>query len=195
MHEYVGASRLKFPARQVEVINSLMHLIPHRFRLSSLPYIADVQNSQAGSIKRGIQILREGDFKRAWRAVESRIWDVGLSLLSFIRSIRYGRGPSARLFRPEKSWKALHFDPTESIRSSEIIQVISKYLDVTEIKGLGGTALWWMQDFDWTLSTDDDFTKLVEMLLTIEETLISIGDLRPDVVHIAAQKRMRVHES
>jgi len=204
MHEYVGASRLKFPERQVEVINALMHLIPARFRLGKLPHVAgetnqdkksDLENSQEGPIKRGMQILREGDFRRAWRAVESRLWDAGIGLLSHIRGIPYGRGPNARLFRPEKSWKALHFDPSESIRSSEITQVISKYLDVMEIKGLGGTALWWLQDFDWTLSSDDDFIKVVKILMDIEEMLISIGDLQPDVVHIAAKKRMHVHES
>jgi SAM-dependent methyltransferase len=204
MHEYVGASRLKFPERQVEVINALMHLIPAKFRLGNMPYVAgqqiqdkgtNVRNFQEKPIKRGIQILREGDFGRAWRAVESRLWDASIGLLSYVRGIRYGQGSNARLFRPEKSWKTLHFDQSESIRSSEIIQLISRYLDVVEIKGLGGTALWWLQDFDWTSNTDEDFLKLIEMLLTIEETLISIGDLKPDVVHIAAQKHLYTHES
>lgn len=198
MHEYVGASRLRFPSRQVEVINALMHLIPARYRVGNMPSAQAGRDSASlpslskspGVLRRSLLVLRERNLRRAMRAVESRAWDAAIRVVNFVKGVRYGRGPYARLFQPEESAKSMHFDPSESVRSAEILPSLRRYLDIIEVKGMGGTALWWLQDFDWCLNPlDPDLVRLLNMLIYVEETLISIGDLQPDLIHLAARKR------
>jgi SAM-dependent methyltransferase len=202
MHEYVGASRLRFGARQREVINALMHLVPPAQRGRRSPAVVESGEGASGASRAegdgsprslltgGLDALASGDWERLRRRALVRGAGAYATARGLLADVRYGRGPYARLFRPERFLATLAVDRTESVRSADLPRVLEERLDVIEVKPLGGTALWWLQDFDWGVSPDDpDHEKLVELLIAVEDMLLEIGDLSSDVVHVAARRK------
>lgn len=82
-------------------------------------------------------------------------------------------------------------DPTEAVRSSELVAMTARHFDLLEQKNLGGTLLQHLlyeiaQDFRF----DDPVGRsLVEMLCTLEAWLVDSGRIPCDYVLLAARKR------
>jgi SAM-dependent methyltransferase len=82
-------------------------------------------------------------------------------------------------------------DPSEAVRSADILGVVDHYFDVVECNPAGGTVLQFLLhgiagNFR---SEDPDSMAVLDLLLRIETTLIDIGDLGSDFVVLAARRR------
>jgi SAM-dependent methyltransferase len=86
--------------------------------------------------------------------------------------------------------KLIHIDPTESVRSSEIIKVMNDYLDVVEFHNTGGTILHpLLNGIAGNFETSAEGDKVLLALIDIEKALISGGMLPSDYVYIVAKPR------
>lgn len=79
-------------------------------------------------------------------------------------------------------------DPSEAVRSSDILPVLSEYFDIVEQRELGGTLLHFLlHGIAGNFSEEDpNSMKLLQLLFSIEDVLIEVGDLSSDFVSIAA---------
>jgi SAM-dependent methyltransferase len=95
--------------------------------------------------------------------------------------------PKGRLFRPTIS-SMLAIDPTEAIRSSEIVAVLRRYFDIVEERRLGGTlahiALGEIaQNFD---PADPEASSALERLFALEDQAMADGRIGSDFVTLTA---------
>jgi hypothetical protein len=82
-------------------------------------------------------------------------------------------------------------DPSEAIRSGDILGVLPNYFDILEKKDLGGTILHLLLDgiagnFDYD---DPKDMKLLRMLFEIEDTFMDIGVIQSDFTLVVAKKK------
>jgi SAM-dependent methyltransferase len=82
-------------------------------------------------------------------------------------------------------------DPTEAVRSSDLVPMIEQRFDVRERKDLGGTILMHLlyemvQDFRWENARD---RSIIDLLCTFEGALVDAGKIDSDFVILAARKR------
>ena len=82
-------------------------------------------------------------------------------------------------------------DPTEAVRSSELMPMIESRFDVRERKDLGGTILMHLlyemvQDFRWDNARE---RSIIDLLCTFEGALLDEGKIDSDFVILAARKR------
>ena len=82
-------------------------------------------------------------------------------------------------------------DPTEAVRSEELVAFTEKYFDVRERKDIGGTILQHLlYDIVEHFRFDDPRQRsLLEMLCTIEAMLVDSGRIPCDFVLLAARKK------
>jgi SAM-dependent methyltransferase len=83
-------------------------------------------------------------------------------------------------------------DPSEAIRSAEIVPLLSSYFDVLEIKGQGGSLLHLLlEDIAGNFSEHHAGSiSYLRMLFEFEDRLIDAGVLRDDFAMIVARKRL-----
>jgi len=82
-------------------------------------------------------------------------------------------------------------DPSEAVRSSEIIELLPKYFDVVETRGAGGSLLHLLLEhitgnFD---ESDPDAMLYLQSLFDLEDELIAAGTLQHDFAVIIAARR------
>jgi hypothetical protein len=82
-------------------------------------------------------------------------------------------------------------DPTEAVRSEELVAFTERYFDVRERKNIGGTILQHLlYDIVENFRFDDPRERsLLEMLCTIEALLVDSGRIPCDFVLMAARKK------
>jgi 2-polyprenyl-3-methyl-5-hydroxy-6-metoxy-1,4-benzoquinol methylase len=82
-------------------------------------------------------------------------------------------------------------DPSEAVRSSDIMSTVEKHFNVVAENPCGGTLLQFlMHGIAGNFRTDDPKSiAILEMLFTIEETLIQAGDIQSDFVVVVAQPK------
>ena len=82
-------------------------------------------------------------------------------------------------------------DPSEAVRSSEILKVVEERFDIVARHDAGGTLLQFMlQGIAGNFRSDDPGSLAVlEMLFRIEDTLIDGGDLGSDFVLVVARSK------
>ncbi|MDQ3009676.1 MAG: class I SAM-dependent methyltransferase [Acidobacteriota bacterium] len=82
-------------------------------------------------------------------------------------------------------------DPSEAVRSSDILKVLPQFFDIQTCHPIGGTILQFLLGtIAWNFRTEDpDSIKVLKMLFTIEETLIEVGDLQSDFALIVARPK------
>ena len=137
LNEFVGPSRFQWPARQLEVIDGVLRLLPERLRRSRVD----------GRIKR-----------RAPR-------------------------PSVR--------RMLATDPSEAVRSGEILTLVGDYFDTVEVRPYGGTVLHPLLDEiagNFALS-EDGGRDLLAAICDLEWALVESGDLTSDFAVVVARRR------
>jgi hypothetical protein len=113
----------------------------------------------------------------------------GDSVLTTMNELRAALGYPPRE-RPTPEFM-IASDPTEAVRSSELIPMIESRFDVRERKDLGGTILMHLlyemvQDFRWDNARE---RSIIDMLCTFEGALIDGGVIDSDFVILAARKR------
>jgi hypothetical protein len=123
---------------------------------------------------------REGDLlgvaRRRWTAYRARVT---------------GRLPAKSMvtFPTESSVAA--DDPSEAVRSAELIDVLNRYFDIVEKKGTGGNIIQYLlKDIAGNFSAGDPNSQaLVRMIQTIEDTLIQCGEFEDDFAYVVARPR------
>lgn len=179
-NEYIGPDYGQLPNRQKEIINSVLHLIPRTNREAwegnFIPH--EIRNTPWGIVRRGVRKLRR------------------------MLGIRQGPPPDSPQdanapFIYGKIWEPLPVkvwrkdDPSESVRSSEVIPVMRQHFPDLIIRYFGGSLLQYVFDgrfFDTYDPTNRRDQLLVELLIRIEKTLIEMGELPHDYAHIVARK-------
>ena len=88
-------------------------------------------------------------------------------------------------------------DPSEAIRSQDIIPVVSRYFEIVALNKCGGTLLQFLlSEIAGNFHEDDPSSmKVLEMLFTIEDALIESGTLDSDFVVVAARPKSLVDPS
>jgi SAM-dependent methyltransferase len=81
-------------------------------------------------------------------------------------------------------------DPSEAMRSAEILRLLPTYFEVVEVKGYGGSVLQMLLyeiagNFQ---NADPETGAILETLSDLEEQLIALGDLHDDFALIVARK-------
>jgi SAM-dependent methyltransferase len=93
------------------------------------------------------------------------------------------------------SEEAVHaIDPSEAVSGPLLRQLVAEMFEIVERKGYGGTLLSYMTGhFDFDRTNDDEFAAAwAELLIALEDTLISSGVLADEFVFTVARKRSRV---
>jgi SAM-dependent methyltransferase len=84
-------------------------------------------------------------------------------------------------------------DPSEAIRAHHIVQLVSTFFDVSEVKGYGGSLLHLLLEhiagnFD---DPDPEAAEYLQWLFAVEDELIASGKLQHDFALIIAKKKTR----
>jgi SAM-dependent methyltransferase len=82
-------------------------------------------------------------------------------------------------------------DPSEAVRSADILEVVGHYFDVVECNPAGGTILQFLlHGIAGNFRPEDpESMEILDLLLRIEKALIDVGDLQSDFVLLAARRR------
>ena len=86
---------------------------------------------------------------------------------------------------------------SESVRSQDILPVLSRYFEIVALNKCGGTLLQFLlSGIAGNFQEDDPSSmKVLEMLFTIEDALIDFGTLDSDFVVVAARPKSVVDPS
>ena len=82
-------------------------------------------------------------------------------------------------------------DPSEAVRSAEVLSVVEQYFDIQVCNDAGGTILQFLlAGIAGNFHQDDDEAQTVlDMLIQIEQTLVDVGSLESNFVVVAAQPK------
>jgi len=184
LNEYIGPNRFQFPARQKEVANLCFQLLPSKYHLKVQELIAlEVERTSLHKgtrwfITRLIDKIRDGDLidviNRRFRAYRSKATgkDIEKTRVMF---------PSIRDVIAE--------DPSEAIRSEEIVKVLKQNFEIIEKKDWGGNVLQFLlAGIAGNFSEKDPSSQLLlKMLINIEDTLLLCGEFQSDFTFIVAR--------
>ncbi len=77
-------------------------------------------------------------------------------------------------------------DPSEAVRSADILPLLRRCFEIVEYKPLGGTILQFLLADIAGNFQDESGRQLLQMLFVIEDILMDTGDLGSDFVYIVA---------
>jgi hypothetical protein len=82
-------------------------------------------------------------------------------------------------------------DPSEAVRSSDILRVLALYFDIVDFKGCGGSLLHMLlEGIAGNFAEDDpEAMKYLESLFRLEDELIASGKLHHDFAVIVARRK------
>ena len=80
-------------------------------------------------------------------------------------------------------------DPSEAVRSAEIMPVLQTLFDVIEFRPLGGAILQFLLADIAGNFQDEVGEQLLENFFRLEDTLMACGDLPSDFAYIVARPR------
>lgn len=178
--EYVGPNRFQFPPRQRQVIRACHELLPADYRRLSATFLDHSLAWQSKSDLRWLMQrvgdkLRDGNLPGAVQRWLQRTW----ASRSGVRPVKTTPNlPTAR------SVQAV--DPSEAVRSAEIVPLLRRYFDMVEYKPLGGTILQFLLEGIAGNFQGQQGEEVLKMLFTIEDTLIACGYLESDFAYIVA---------
>ena len=201
-NEYIGPKHQQLPWRQREIINSVIHLIPIKYRATTEETYVPV-SFRYPLWKRGIfelyRLLTLQDSGIDVSALKPdanwpnhKIWL--LNLFKLIRRIMPVR--KRKSFRYGKTWDEMSelikaTDPSECVRSDEIIPIIQNHFKDIDIKYYNGSVLFYALDRKFYETYDHNKKEdraLLDLLIKIEKTMIDVGELESDHAHIIAKK-------
>lgn len=187
LNEYVGPNRFQFPAYQRQVIQACLDLLPPAYRQLSSS-VAQARLSGGGGTpqvlprdlpQRLLDKWRDGDLLAA----------VGRRL-RLLRAARTGAALEKTTANLPTERSVIAVDPSEAVRSAEIVPVLQQYFDLVELRPLGGTILQFLlADIAGNFQQDEAGAQLLEMLFAIEDALMAAGHLDSDFAYIVAAPR------
>jgi SAM-dependent methyltransferase len=201
-NEYVGPKHMKLPFRQVEIINSVIHLIPPRYRRTEEEFVPVYFRYPAWrrALFEFYRLLtfRTGGILDIDSLQPKPSWPIYMSwLLNLYKAIRR-RVPVRKKtsFYYGKIWDECSqmiksMDPSESVRSDEIIPILKNRFRDMDIRYYNGSILLYALDQKFFKECDPNRREdraLIELLIDIERTMIDVGELSSDHAHIIARK-------
>lgn len=180
---YVGPSRFQFPARQKELIEHCLALIPAQYRQLGLAGATSFPKKSAGD--RLLFVLRRVSEK----VRDRRLWFTFKRRWEQRKAERSGQHILKDAIAFPTVNDILAFDPSLAVRSGEIVSVLQRNFTILEKKGWGGCILQFLLaglEHNFPLE-DSQGTAVLEMLIDIEETLVKTGVLDDDFMYIAAK--------
>ncbi len=179
LDEYVGANRFQFPPRQREIIEACHTLLPLRHRVLAAA-LSDNRSALGRDswrwwVRRVADKVRDGDLFGAVQRHTRRLWNR-----------HRGQATVRKKADLPTAQSVAAIDPSEAIRSSDIVPVLRQYFDIVEYKPLGGSILQFLLADIAGNFADEDGKKLLDMLFMIEDTLMAVGELGSDFAYIVA---------
>lgn len=184
LNEYVGPNRFQFSKRQKELVNHCLNLLPNHYRIIS-PELVNIQ-VQRDSLNRGA----------AWNLsrVMNKIKDHSFLEAVRRRLILYrSRAKQSEIIKETVDFPTVHSlmanDPSEAVRSQDIVATVEKYFEIVEKKDWGGNISQFLFEgiVDNFSEKDPLSQNLIKMLLDIEDTLIECGEIESDFTYIVAR--------
>jgi len=184
LNEYVGPRRFQFSARQKEVIQGCFLLLPEQYRRPTKKALADevarnpLNMGWGWTIRRIQDKVREGTLLAT---VQRRIQ--GILQLYFQGQV----SPSSKAF-PSTS-DVIAVDPSEAIRSDEILPLLHSHFEVIDYKPLGGSILQFLlHGIAGNFAVDDPQAMAwLDTLFEIEDFLLNLNELNTDFAYIVGK--------
>ena len=183
--EYVGPSRFGYSRRQRDLCTAALRLLPERFRRS-------VSWQRVGRIGPGAKRSSAAWARLLWLKVRNGTLPEAISRRIVHAWLRRTGRPVVKRCVPRIVGSEMAIDdPTEAVRSAEILSVLERALQVVECKRYGGTILMPLLDdiagnFE---SGDPAAEQLVQMLFCIEDAVLAGGELDSDFAYTVATRR------
>lgn len=161
------------------------HSLHHIFDLESM-VTAIRDNIMAPS---GILVLEEYVGPVRWQFSQHQL-DL---MTNFLKGVEKKHPNKVKAIRQNGLWDGNRFvspnakevekdDPSETVRSNEIVPVLSKYLSPVEDVPLGGNFFQWMFHNAYNSLTDEEGLQIVEAMLQSEMEAIKEGKITSDYV-------------
>lgn len=182
LHEYVGANHFQFSNQQRQIIQACFELIPPDYRriCQSTNRQSGVQSHRSPTwlAKRTLDKILDGSIISTLKNRFRGVWEAkqGIEGIKFDVNL------------PTKS-AVIAIDPSESVRSSEIVPILERYFEFVEFKPLGGSVLQFLLSDIACNFKDTNGQKLLDMFFFIEDTLIETDILPNDFAYIVARPR------
>jgi SAM-dependent methyltransferase len=186
LNEYIGPNRFQFSARQKELTNLCLQLLPQKYRVI-VQESAAIQGEQSIR-KRGVgwfyqrlmDKVRDGDLVNTVRR-----------RLASRRNRRSSEVPLKTTIAFPAVGDVIASDPSEAIRSGEILDVLRKDFRIVESADLGGNILQFLlADIAGNFSNQDEESQAVlRMLIQVEETLMACGEFKSDFGFVVARPK------
>jgi SAM-dependent methyltransferase len=188
LHEYVGANRFQFGARQRQIIEACLSLLPLQYRLlppPPPPQLADGAPAPRLSYRRDprwiarrtVDKLREGTLL----ATAGRYWRRRQALSVGQRPVKETALPTER--------SVIAIDPSEAVRSAEIMPVLQGLFEVIDYRPLGGSILQFLLADIAGNFQDEAGEQWLDIFFQLEDVLMACGDLPSDFATIVARPR------
>ncbi len=185
-NEYIGPNRFQFPERQKELVNLCLGLLPEPYRRvvsGTLTAQLDRSLTRKGYrwfLTRLVNKIRDGDLLKAVQ----RRW------LAFYHRQRRRR-PVKQSVRFPSILDVTALDPSEAVRSQEIIPVFSRDFEIVEKKDWGGNILQFLlEDIAGNFADGSaQSAALLHMLSEIEAALIQVGEFNSDFAYIVMRPK------
>ena len=186
LFEYVGPNRFQFPTRQKEVANLCLQLLPEKYRV----YVTESSQLLTKSSD------REQGYRWVLRRVNDKIRDG--NLVSTIRRrlrLRLAVGTDQTINKVTIGFPSardvIANDPSEAIRSEDILMVLHQYFEIVEKRDWGGNIMQFLlHGIAGNFSDENDESQaLIRMLFNIEDTLIQCGEFKSDFSYIVARAK------
>ncbi len=172
VYDYVGPSRFQWTDEQVQVCNAWLRRLPARYRRKrGYPWHYVLA-------KRAFDALPFVGSDGAERWLERR---APASAFAQYRRLKAARLMLDEIVRPPRE-QFVVTDPSEAVRSGEILDLLPRYFDIRRIVPMGGTLV--QPLFTRTAANfwDDEGREWVERILAHERELVSSGSLPSDIV-------------
>ncbi len=179
LNEYVGPSRFQFPIRQQQAIQACNELLPLEYRRIVAARLQREWSLQVAGgqpfARRLMAKMKEGGLipavRRRVQALVAR---------------RTGTRPLRTGVNLPTASSVAAVDPSEAVRSAEIMPLLRERFEILEYRPLGGAILQFLlADIAGNFESEEG-NQLLEMLFTIEDTLMARGDLESDFAYIVA---------
>ena len=185
LHEYVGPSRFQFDQRQRELIQACFLMLPARLRVP-----------RQGRIR---EELGRNPLNRGWhwtfRRIRDKVRDRDLVAtlrrrLDGVLRLYLGRDAAIQEKVLPTMSSVIAVDPSEAVRSDDILSVLHDRFDIIEHKHLGGAILQFLLDgIAGNLTDEAEAAMWVELLFEIEDALMDLGEIRSDFDYVVARPR------
>jgi SAM-dependent methyltransferase len=192
-NEHVGASLQDYPPRQIELINAVKYLLPpalrQRRRAADAPTsgILPSPMRKVSDLVLGNRHVPDPRERPQWPAAKKA---VAAALRAVLPSCRQRR-TEFRLLHDSRKQYLLRMDPSEGVRSAEIIPLLRKSFAEVEVRPYGGAILAYALDatFYRAFRKDDPCHRdLLGLLCRIEQHFAEGGEMGTEHAILIARR-------